>query len=105
MSTVRLAAALACISAALALPAAAFAGSSTSKDTPTSTTVYVGGQTSTVSQITPTAPSRLSSTTTSTTGSSGGTLPDTGLNLLPETLMGCALVLVGAGLRYRRSRA
>jgi hypothetical protein len=75
---------------------------------PTSTTVYVGGQTSTVSQITPTAPSRLSSTTTTnttTTGSPDGTLPDTGLDLLPETLMGCALVLIGAGLRYRRSRA
>ncbi len=85
------------------MPAAAFAGSSSS--TPTSTTVYVGGQTSTVTQITPTAPSRLSSTTTSTTGPAGGTLPDTGLNLLPLTLIGCALVLLGAGLRYRRSRA
>jgi hypothetical protein len=83
------------------MPAAALAGSTTS------TTVFVGGKTSTVSQITPTAPARLSPTTTvmtSTTGSSNGTLPNTGLNLLPETLMGCALLLVGAGLRYRRSR-
>ncbi len=101
MKRLRFAAALGCISAVLATPGAALAGS------PTSTTVYVAGQVSTVSQITPTAPSRLSSitTTTSKTRSPDGTLPDTGLDLLPETLLGCALVLVGAGLRYRRSRA
>jgi hypothetical protein len=101
VKAVRFAAAIICISAVLAMPAMALAGSTTS------TTIYVGGKTTTVSQITPTAPSRLSSTTssTSTTGSSGGTLPNTGLDLFPETLLGFALVMLGVGLRYRRFRA
>jgi hypothetical protein len=34
-----------------------------------------------------------------------GSLPDTGLNLLPETVLGIALVGAGVGLRLHRSRA
>jgi LPXTG-motif cell wall-anchored protein len=53
------------------------------------------------SQLTPTAPSRLSTPKSTTSGS----LPNTGLNLLPETIAGVALLGAGVGLRARRSRA
>ena len=57
------------------------------------------------SQITPTAPSRLTTTTTTPTSTTAGSLPDTGLNLMPETVAGLALLGVGVGLRTRRFRA
>jgi len=61
------------------------------------------------SQITPTAPSGLTTPTTATTPgvttTTSGNLPNTGLNLLPETVAGLALVGAGIGLRARRSRA
>jgi hypothetical protein len=53
------------------------------------------------SQITPTAPSRLSTPKPA----ASGTLPNTGLNLLPETIAGAALLAAGVGLRARRVRA
>jgi len=71
-----------------------------------------GSTTTTSSQITPTAPARLttpSATPTTVTSTStdnrSATLPNTGYDLLPETLIGVALVGVGVGLRFRRSRA
>jgi hypothetical protein len=73
-----------------------------------------GSTTTTSSQITPTAPSRLttssptvttvSSDSTGTTGHAT-TLPNTGYDLFPETLIGFVLVGVGVGLKLRRSRA
>jgi hypothetical protein len=98
----RFAAAIASVGILLATPAGALAGGST---------------TTTSSQITPTAPSRLTTTSTtpttpttvtsSPTGTTGhgATLPNTGYDLLPETLIGFALVGVGVGLKLRRSRA
>jgi hypothetical protein len=64
------------------------------------------GSTSTSSQITPTAPARLTTTAATTTRSAAqrGTLPDTGYELLPETVLGLTLVGVGVGLRVRRAR-
>ncbi len=77
----------------------------------------------TTPQITPTAPSRLTTSTssttttgapaaTTTTGTGTGTstvpsgnLPNTGLNLLPETVAGLLLLATGVGMRVRRSRA
>jgi LPXTG-motif cell wall-anchored protein len=46
----------------------------------------------------------VTSSSTATTGHST-TLPNTGYDLLPETLIGFALVGVGVGLKLRRSRA
>jgi hypothetical protein len=95
----RFAAAIASVGVLLVTPAGALASGST---------------TTTSSQITPTAPSRLtttSATATTVTSSSAGTtghsatLPNTGYDLLPETLIGFALVGVGVGLKLRRSRA
>jgi hypothetical protein len=58
------------------------------------------------SQISPTAPSRLSTkpATDSATTAHAGTLPNTGYDLLPETALGLALVATGVGLRVRRAR-
>jgi hypothetical protein len=94
----RFAATIASVGILLAMPSAALASGST---------------TTTSSQITPTAPSRLtttSATVTTVTGSTGTTgptaaLPNTGYDLLPETLIGFALVGVGLGVKLRRSRA
>ena len=61
-----------------------------------------GSTTTTSSQITPTAPSRL---TTTTTAAPAGSLPNTGYDLLPETLLGLTLVGAGVGLRLRRARS
>lgn len=65
-----------------------------------------GSTTTTSSQITPTAPSRLTTTSPAATGTTSqrGTLPNTGYDLLPETLLGLALVGTGVGLRLRRAR-
>ena len=69
-----------------------------------------GSTTTTSSQITPTAPSRLTTTSVTTpatatsTTRQGGTLPNTGYDLLPETLLGLTLVGAGVGLRLRRAR-
>lgn len=87
----RFAAAIASVGVSLAMPAGVLAAGST---------------TTTSSQITPTAPSRLTTTSpaaTSTT-SQRGTLPNTGYDLLPETLLGLVLVGTGVGLRLRRAR-
>jgi LPXTG-motif cell wall-anchored protein len=51
------------------------------------------------SQITSTAPARLTQTRTTSAA-----LPNTGLNLMPETVVGLALLGAGVGLRARRSR-
>ena len=61
-----------------------------------------GSTTTTSSQITPTAPSRL---TTTTTAAPSGSLPNTGSDLLPETLLGLTLVGAGVGLRLRRAHS
>jgi hypothetical protein len=83
VKTVRLAALIATCAVSAAVPSQALAAGSPS------------------SQITPTPPSRLSPPKSTTPGS----LPDTGLNLLPETIAGVALLGAGVGLRARRSRA
>lgn len=98
VKTSRFAAAIVSIGISLATPAGALAA----------------GSTSTSSQITPTAPSRLTTTATTTTENTTtaatgttpqrGTLPNTGYDLLPETLLGVLLVGAGVGLRLRRSR-
>jgi hypothetical protein len=93
----RFAAAIASVGVSLAMPVGAVAAGST---------------TSTSSQITPTAPSRLTTTsatptTTSATPTSTaprGSLPNTGYDLLPETLLGLTLLGAGVGLRLRRAR-
>lgn len=68
-----------------------------------------GSTTTTSSQITPTAPARLTTsattTSTATTTAPGGALPNTGYDLLPETLLGLTLVGAGVGLRLRRARS
>lgn len=82
------------------MPAGAMAGGSTTASQ---------GSTTTSSQITTTPPPRLTTTAATVTTSSGGattgtgTLPNTGYDLLPETLIGFALVAVGIGLKLRRS--
>lgn len=58
------------------------------------------GSASTTSQITPTAPARLTSTPPKT-----GQLPDTGYDLLPETALGLLLLGAGLAVRLRHSRA
>lgn len=94
MKPLRFAAAIASVGVSLLAPAGALAA----------------GSTTTSSQITPTAPSRLTTTTPAATATSGGTatpagtLPNTGYDLLPETVAGIALVGAGVGLRLRRSR-
>ena len=98
----RFAAAIASVGILLSLPAGALAS----------------GSTTTSSQITTTPPPRLTTTAptittaapTVTAPSSGTTtrattLPNTGYDLLPETLIGFALVGVGVGLKMRRTRA
>ena len=67
------------------------------------TGALAAGSTTTPSQITPTAPSRLTTTTTSATPQRGS-LPNTGYDLLPETVLGLTLVGAGLGLRLRRTR-
>lgn len=72
-----------------------------------------GSTTTTSSQITPSAPSRLTTTTppattapsATTTAAPRGPLPNTGYDLLPETLLGLTLVGAGVGLRLRRARS
>ena len=66
-----------------------------------------GSTTTTSSQITPTAPSRLTTTsaTATSTASPSGSLPNTGYDLLPETLLGLTLVGAGVALRLRRARS
>jgi hypothetical protein len=80
---IRLTALIVAAAISVAIPAGASAASTTS------------------SQITPTAPARL----TTTTATSSAPLPNTGLNLLPETVAGIILVFTGVGMRLRRSRA
>jgi LPXTG-motif cell wall-anchored protein len=64
-----------------------------------------GSTTTTSSQITPTAPSRLTTTGDATTTTpQHGPLPNTGYDLLPETVLGLALVGAGVVLRVRRTR-
>ncbi|HUY58333.1 MAG TPA: hypothetical protein VMV16_01365 [Solirubrobacteraceae bacterium] len=104
MKSVRFAAAIAATGVALAVPAGASASGATSTS---------------ASQITPSAPARLSTTKTvqapatttktmqasaTTSTAQSGTLPNTGLDLLPETVLGVALVGVGVGLRVHHSR-
>jgi hypothetical protein len=88
----RFAAAIASVGISLAMPAGVLAAGST---------------TTTSSQITPTAPSRLTTTsaTATSTTSQSGTLPNTGYDLLPETILGLTLVGAGVGLRLRRARS
>ena len=102
----RFAAAIASVGVLLAAPAGALASGTT---------------TTTSSQITPTAPPRLTTTTATLTTTSAtittpaststgtithaATLPNTGYDLLPETLLGFALIGVGVGVKLRRSRA
>jgi hypothetical protein len=87
----RFAAAIASVGVSLAMPAGAVAAGST---------------TTTASQITPTAPSRLTSTTPAPAAAGPhGTLPNTGYDLLPETLLGLTLLGAGVGLRLRRARS
>lgn len=66
-----------------------------------------GSTSTTSSQITPSAPSRLTTTTPagSTTAAPRAPLPNTGYDLLPETLLGLTLVGAGVGLRLRRARS
>ena len=68
--------------------------------------IAAGSTTTTSSQITPTAPSRLTTTmpAATTTAEPRGSLPNTGYDLLPETLLGLTLVGAGVGLRLRRAR-
>jgi hypothetical protein len=91
MKSLRFAAAIASVGISLATPAWALAAGST---------------TTTSSQITPTAPSRLTTTsaTATSTTTQAGTLPNTGYDLLPETILGLTLVGAGIGLRLRRAR-
>lgn len=90
MKSFRFAAAIASVGVSLAMPVGAVAAGST---------------TSTTSQITPTAPSRLTPTSASATGAAPrGSLPNTGYDLLPETVLGLTLVGAGIGLRLRRAR-
>jgi hypothetical protein len=87
----RFAAAIASVGISFAMPTGALAAGST----PT-----------TSSQITPTAPSRLTATTPGHGARTPrGPLPNTGYDLLPETLLGLTLVGAGAGLRLRRARS
>ncbi|MGH2863462.1 MAG: hypothetical protein ACRDLT_18450 [Solirubrobacteraceae bacterium] len=68
--------------------------------------VAAGSTTTTSSQITPSAPSRLTTTSaTVTTTPQRGSLPNTGYDLLPETVLGLVLVGAGVGLRLRRVRS
>jgi hypothetical protein len=91
VKSLRFAAAIASVGISLAMPAGALAAGST---------------TTTSSQITPTAPSRLTTTSaTATSTTSRGTLPNTGYDLFPETVLGLALVGAGVGLRLRRARS
>jgi hypothetical protein len=79
----------------LALPALALAAGH-----PTAApAVNTGTSTSTTSQLTSTAPARL---TNHPGHKSSATLPNTGLNLLPETIAGVLLLGAGIGLRARR---
>lgn len=99
VKSLRFAAAIASVGVSLSLPAGAVAAGST---------------TTTSSQITPTAPSRLTTTAAAvtttttppatTTSAQRGPLPNTGYDLLPETLLGICLVGAGVGLRVRRAR-
>jgi hypothetical protein len=90
VKSLRFAAAIASVGISLAMPAGALA---------------TGSTTTTSSQITPTAPSRLTTTPATTTSTtSQGALPNTGYNLLPETVLGLTLVGAGIGLRLRRAR-
>ncbi len=91
VKSLRFAAAIAWVGVSLAMPAGAVAAGST---------------TTTSSQITPTAPSRLTTTTATATGTTTprGSLPNTGYDLLPETVLGLVLVGAGVGLRLHRAR-
>lgn len=92
MKSFRFAAAIASVGVSLAMPAGAPAAGST---------------TNTSSQITPTAPSRLTTSTATSTSRTPerGTLPNTGYDLLPETVLGLTLVGAGVVLRVRRTRS
>ena len=96
VKSLRFAAAIASVGVSLAMPAGSLAAGST---------------TTTSSQITPTAPSRLTTTTATTPATAtsstaqGGTLPNTGYDLLPETVLGLTLVGAGVALRLRRARS
>ncbi len=108
VNKLRLVATTASVAVALTLPAGALAAADLSTQ----------AQSPTRSQITPTAPSRLTTTTSSaaatttaasqsssdTTATEAGTLPNTGFDLLPETLAGVVLLGTGLALRVRHSR-
>ena len=85
----RFAAAIASVGVSLVMPVGAVAAGST---------------TTTTSPITPSAPSRLTTTSPTATSQQRGSLPNTGYDLLPETVLGLTLVGAGVGLRLRRAR-
>lgn len=94
MKSARLTALIATAAVSLATPAGALAAGHP--------TAAHQATTRTTSQISKTAPSRL--------GHHPGhkhtsPLPDTGLNLLPETVAGLLMLSAGVGLRAHRSRA
>ncbi len=90
MKPFRFAAAIASVGISLATPAWASAA----------------GSTTAASQITPTPPSRLTTTSTTpvTVTQHPATLPNTGYDLVPETALGLVLIGTGMGVFVRRSR-
>lgn len=89
MKSFRFAAAIASVGVSLVMPVGAVAA----------------GSTTTTSPITPSPPSRLTTTSPTVTSQQRGSLPNTGYDLLPETVLGLTLVGAGVGLRLRRARS
>ena len=89
MKSFRFAAAIASVGVSLVMPVGALA---------------TGSTTTTTSPITPSAPARLTTTSATATSQQRGSLPNTGYDLLPETVLGLTLVGAGVGLRLRRAR-